>query len=102
MGNCNRATHRGDPDASYVAHHSRIELPAQAQAKRARFSLTPRNLGAEMPLGDGKKTERDLSLARKGEGEDISHYISLLPLNEADMQAPNSKHMDRSRDAQSN
>lgn len=32
----------------------------------------PRNLGAEMPLGDRKKkTERDLNLVRKGEGEDI-------------------------------
>lgn len=104
MGNCNRATRCGDPVAPYVAHHSCIELSLQAQVKKAHSSVTPRNLGAEMPLGDRKKTERDLSLARHGEGEDISlsHYISLLPLNEADVQAPNSKHMDRSRDAQSN
>lgn len=62
----------GDPEPPHVAHHSRIELSLQAQVKKAHFFLTPRNLGAEMPTGDTEKTERDLSLARKGEGEDIS------------------------------
>jgi len=56
-----------------------------------------------MSLGDRKKkTERDLNSANKGEAEDISYSVGLLPTNKVDMQVPNSKHTDKNGDAQSN